>query len=304
MSKSRLTSGKIKKITGPQLSEDRYEFLDLANAEPDLGLPTINESILVGDTDGTRTWVNITTYTENFKGFTGSQGYTGSQGNIGYTGSAGLDGVGGSDGTPGYTGSLGYTGSSGFTGSQGAGFTGSQGNTGFVGSTGDIGYTGSQGDIGYTGSQGNIGYTGSIGFTGSRGTTGFVGSSGNVGNVGFTGSRGANGNRSVALIQEGLLVVRTGSVRWYAPADLTIQQITFRLDVAANQIATIVINKNGVATRTINIAANQVKAVNTSQFDMTTDEYLTVDVTATGAPGATTQGSGLSVIFLYQFLNL
>ncbi len=134
--------------------------------------------------------------------------------------------------------------------------------------------------------------------------SGFVGSSGNVGNVGFTGSRGANGNRSVALIQEGLLVVRTGSVRWYAPANLTIQEITFRLDVAANQIATIVINKNGVATRTINITAGQVKAVNTSQFTMTTDEYLTVDVTATGAPGATTQGSGLSVIFLYQFLNL
>ena len=71
---------------------------------------------------------------------------------------------------------------------------------GYTGSQGDIGFTGSQGDIGFTGSQGDIG---SIGFTGSKGNT------------------GANGNRSVALIQEGLLVARTGIVRWYAPADLT-----------------------------------------------------------------------------------
>ena len=56
MSKSRLVSGRIKKVTGAELSVDRYEFLDLANAEPDLGNPNADGSILVADIDGTRYW--------------------------------------------------------------------------------------------------------------------------------------------------------------------------------------------------------------------------------------------------------
>jgi collagen type VII alpha len=74
----------------------------------------------------------------------------------------------------------------GFTGSQGAGFTGSRGETGFTGSKGDLGFTGSQG-AGFTGSRGETGFTGSkgdLGFTGSQGA-GFTGS---AGATGFTGS--------------------------------------------------------------------------------------------------------------------
>jgi hypothetical protein len=241
--------------------------------------PTLNAEFSAGD----RTWKWNGVYWE---ATSTTVGYSGSQGDLGYTGSAGTNGV---DGIVG------------FTGSEGAGFTGSQGVTGFVGSQGDIGYTGSQGDIGYTGSQGDIGYTGSqgnLGYTGSAGVDGYTGS------IGFTGSRGASGNRSVALAQEGLLVARTGIARWYAPAALTIQETTFRLDAAADQIATIVVKKNTVATTTINMPAGQVKAVNSSTFAMAADEYLTVDVTATGSPGSTTQGSGLNVVFLYQFTSL
>jgi hypothetical protein len=154
---------------------------------------------------------------------------------------------------------------------------------------GQTGYTGSNGDIGYTGSNGDIGYTG------SRGDTGFTGSQGN---------NGANGNRSVLLAQDGLLVVRTGVARWYAPASLTILGITYRLNTPADQIATIVVKKNDIATRTINMPAGQVKAVNTNTFTMEEDDYLTVDVTTTGSPGTATQGSNLNVVFLYQFLSL
>jgi len=112
MSKSRLVSGKVKKLVGSELDSDRSSFLNLANAEPDLGLPTVDESILVGDTDGTRTWIDITTYAEEFKGYTGSQGV------IGFTGSRG---------------DVGFTGSFGFTGSRGdVGYTGSQGVIGFI----------------------------------------------------------------------------------------------------------------------------------------------------------------------------
>jgi hypothetical protein len=131
MSKSRLTSGRIKKTTGASLSPDRYEFLDLSNAEPDLGIPNVDDSILIGDVDGSRAWVDIASYAEEFKGYTGSQGeigYTGSQGDLGYTGSQG---------------DIGYTGSAGADGFVGA--DGADGATGFTGSQGDIGYTGSKG---------------------------------------------------------------------------------------------------------------------------------------------------------------
>ena len=128
MSKNRLLSGKKKKLTGADLSAERYDYLDVSNAEPDLGLPPVDNSILIGDLDGSRTWIDIIDYAEEFKGYTGSQGdigFAGSQGDIGFTGSAGTsgsDGTSGSAGEPGYTGSqggLGYTGSKGVDGQFG-----------------------------------------------------------------------------------------------------------------------------------------------------------------------------------------
>ena len=61
MSKSRLFSGKIKKKTGSDLDASRYDYLDVSQAEPDLGIPTNNNSLLVGQTDGTRAWVSTLT---------------------------------------------------------------------------------------------------------------------------------------------------------------------------------------------------------------------------------------------------
>lgn len=59
MSKSRLLSGKIKKKKGAQLSANRYNYLDVSEAEPDLGLPTNNNSVLLSNTDGSRRWAAI-----------------------------------------------------------------------------------------------------------------------------------------------------------------------------------------------------------------------------------------------------
>lgn len=272
MSKSRLVSGKVKTSSYEDLDSTRFDFLDLSNAEPNLGLPENDGKFLAGNLDGTRFW------TDPAAGFAGSQGFTGS---IGFTGSQG---------------------ELGFTGSQGA--AGGEGSLGFSGSQGDQGFTGSQGDTGFVGSQGLQGFTGSIGFTGSVGFTGSGGFVGSGGTPGFTGSRGTNGNRSVMLAQDGLLIVREGAVRWYAPADLTISQITFRLNSSADQDCTIVVRKNGVSTRTLIMPTSDLKVVNTIPFSMVEDEYLTVDVTTTGSPGSTTQGSGLNVLFLYQFTNL
>lgn len=59
MSKSRLLSGRIKKKTGTSLSSNRFSYLDLSEAEPDLGLPVTNNSVLLGNTDGARRWASI-----------------------------------------------------------------------------------------------------------------------------------------------------------------------------------------------------------------------------------------------------
>jgi hypothetical protein len=230
MSKSRLVSGKVKKASPSSADANRYDFLDLSNAEPDLGVADDAGYILVSDTEGVRQWVDPF----DIPGFVGSQGdvgFTGSQGDIGYTGSRG---------DIGYTGSKGDTGMgfiiakiyesvaeleadtepTGIIAGQFAiietgdvedlensqlylwdgtqyiyitDLSGAQGIRGFAGSQGDIGYTGSQGDIGFTGSQGDTGFVGSqgdIGYTGSQGDIGYTGSQGDIG---FTGSQGDTG---------------------------------------------------------------------------------------------------------------
>ena len=54
--KVQLFSGRVLKVTGPDLSPDRNLFLRLAEAEPDLGTATIDGSFLIGNTDNTRQW--------------------------------------------------------------------------------------------------------------------------------------------------------------------------------------------------------------------------------------------------------
>lgn len=54
---SRLISSKVKKVPSSQVSEDRYNFLQLSEAEPDLGVPAGNGYLLISQTDGTRSWI-------------------------------------------------------------------------------------------------------------------------------------------------------------------------------------------------------------------------------------------------------
>ena len=66
MSKSRLFSGKIKKLSGGNLTVDRYEYLDPSQAEPDLGLPLVDNGVLTGSTSTVvRTWSTILTANTN-----------------------------------------------------------------------------------------------------------------------------------------------------------------------------------------------------------------------------------------------
>lgn len=54
-------SGKVEKTPSVDADPDRYEFLDLQNAEPDLGVPTMNNALSTSNTSGERVWVNLST---------------------------------------------------------------------------------------------------------------------------------------------------------------------------------------------------------------------------------------------------
>lgn len=51
--------GKVKKKSGSLLDSDRYSFLSLDNAEPDFGVPSTDNSLLVSKTSGTRLFASI-----------------------------------------------------------------------------------------------------------------------------------------------------------------------------------------------------------------------------------------------------
>jgi len=58
---NQLLSNRVEKTPSTDVSADRYEFLTLAEAEPDLGVPASNGYILSSTTTGTRSWINPAT---------------------------------------------------------------------------------------------------------------------------------------------------------------------------------------------------------------------------------------------------
>ena len=55
---TKLISGRVAKVSSANVSADRYEFLDVSQAEPDLGLPPVSGWVLAANTNGTRFWVD------------------------------------------------------------------------------------------------------------------------------------------------------------------------------------------------------------------------------------------------------
>jgi len=58
MRKTELLSGRVKKLTGTSLDSNRYNFLDLKNAEPDAGFPAQTNSLFASTSTGTRSWLS------------------------------------------------------------------------------------------------------------------------------------------------------------------------------------------------------------------------------------------------------
>jgi hypothetical protein len=55
---AKTVSGKVKKTPPSEVSPERYDFIELAETEPDLGVPTSDGYLLASAADGTRQWVN------------------------------------------------------------------------------------------------------------------------------------------------------------------------------------------------------------------------------------------------------
>jgi len=106
--------------------------------------------------------------------------------------------------------------------------------------------------------------------------------------------------KTLFLYQDGNLSVKTGTVRWYASAPLTMTGIVSRLSTAADANVILRVLKNGSVIYTITIANGTTKTTTSANFSMNTDDYLTVSVTQVGS--SQNPGVGLSVQFNYYFI--
>ena len=103
-------------------------------------------------------------------------------------------------------------------------------------------------------------------------------------------------NPNVQFNQEGTLSVTTGTARWYAPRNITINKIEGFLGTAgtgsSTTFATLV---NGSQSRTDSISAGSTSSSTTGlSISVTDGQYLTVNITAVG-----TNAADLSVKFYY-----
>jgi hypothetical protein len=58
---TKLTSGRVPKIPSANVRADRYEFLEISEAEPDLGLPSQLGQVFTSDLSGNRYWTRLDT---------------------------------------------------------------------------------------------------------------------------------------------------------------------------------------------------------------------------------------------------
>ena len=102
---------------------------------------------------------------------------------------------------------------------------------------------------------------------------------------------------TVTLSQQGTLAVTTGTARWYAPANISFSKVTARIATAATGSTVIVVNVNGVSEKTLTITSGNTSVSDTTSFNMTESQYLTIDLTNVG----TTPGTNLNVQFIYTY---
>ena len=107
----------------------------------------------------------------------------------------------------------------------------------------------------------------------------------------------------INLYQSGTLTVNTGSVRWYAPYNLIVNNIKARVITAADSDIIISIRKNNSIMATITIPALATAATDyVDTVSLAYGDYLTVGIEQIGT--AAQAGTDLYVQFRYQFLSV
>ena len=103
---------------------------------------------------------------------------------------------------------------------------------------------------------------------------------------------------TINLSQQGDLETHTGTARWYAPFDLTITDITARVNGSADTEIQMDVRRNGVVMKNLTITAGLFEGGTVSpSFGMAEDDYLTLDTTQVGSA---IKGSDLVVQFKYK----
>ena len=119
---AKYNSGRQKKFNASGLTTDRYQFLGLEQAEPDLGDPLVGVSsvgakpapagdqylvVAIGGDESSRYWIRGTDLvSQGIQGVQGTQGAQGTQGTHGIQGAQGTQGVQGLQGAQGTQGLL------------------------------------------------------------------------------------------------------------------------------------------------------------------------------------------------------
>lgn len=107
----------------------------------------------------------------------------------------------------------------------------------------------------------------------------------------------SSANSYLQLSQSGTLTVTTGTKRWYAPADLTVSNVTARVGTAPlGSSLDAVLAKNGVANSTVFIESNTTVASNATSVSVSEGDYLTVNITQIGS---STAGADLGLTITY-----
>lgn len=101
--------------------------------------------------------------------------------------------------------------------------------------------------------------------------------------------------KTVQLYQDGFLEPTTGTVRWYAPGDITVNNIAMRIDTVSNVDIQATIFKSGSSAETVTLPASTAKKTKDTSFTMNTDDYLTINLGMSG----NSSGSGMSVEIVY-----
>jgi hypothetical protein len=103
---------------------------------------------------------------------------------------------------------------------------------------------------------------------------------------------------TTTMYQRGNLELTTGTMRWFAPYNLQITNITPRLGTASGSNVAVMVKKNGANAQGFTFAPSATVAnVANGNISMTTGDFLTVDITNVGV---TNPGQDLYVQFTYK----